>query len=122
MTTYRHAFIPSYYKDNKVEVDYTKFIHDSSRLQWLEFESRANEAEGKSRPGTFKLKTRGTVASAGLEVLAHLGFSEIIVIGVDMDYKEHKNVKRFSTLSEDIQGTEDTDSNHFDPSQDHRQG
>lgn len=115
MTTYRHAFIPSYYKDNKVEVDYTKFIHDSSRLQWLEFESRANEAEGKSRPGTFKLKTRGTVASAGLEVLAHLGFSEIIVIGVDMDYKEHKNVKRFSTLSEDIQGTEDTDSNHFDP-------
>jgi hypothetical protein len=115
MTTYRHAFIPRYYKDSKVEVDYTKYIKDSRRLQWLEFETRNNEVNQQINPTTFKVKTRGTVASVGLEVLAHLGFSEIIVIGVDMDYNQHKNVKHFSHLQEDLEGTEDTDQNHFDP-------
>ena len=115
MDTYRHAFIPWTYRDRKTSVDYTDYIHDNRRIQWLEFEKKKGEPTYAHRQDAFKIHTRGTVASVGLEVLAHLGFSEIIVIGVDMDYDTHKNVKQISDLSADVEGTEDNDGNHFDP-------
>ena len=115
INSYRHAFFPWTYRDKKTTCDYTDYIHDNRRIQWMEFEKHEGEPEYESREDAFKVKTRGTVASVGLEVLSHLGFSEIIVIGVDMDYAKHKNVKSISHLSEDIEGTENNDSNHFDP-------
>ena len=115
LDTYRHAFIPWTYRDTKTSVDYTDYIHDNRRIQWLEFEGKQGEPTYAHRQDAFKIHTRGTVASVGLEVLAHLGFSEIIVIGVDMDYDTHKNVTQISDLSADVEGTEDNDGNHFDP-------
>ena len=113
---YRHSFIPWMYADTKVQVDYTQSIKDNRRIQWLEFARRENEELAfESRETAFKVKTRGTVASVGLEVLSHLGFAEIIVIGVDMEYEPHTNVQHFGMLREEIQGMQDDDTNHFDP-------
>ena len=118
INSYRHAFFPWTYRDKKTTCDYTDYIHDNRRIQWMEFEKHEGEPEYESREDAFKVKTRGTVTSVGLEVLSHLGFSEIIVIGVDMDYAKHakhKYAESTSHLTEDIEGegTEDKDSNLY---------
>lgn len=58
----------------------------------------------------------GTVIYEAFQILMHLGFSEIYFIGVDMNYKIHKNVEYFNKGNKsDILSKEDDDPNHFDP-------
>lgn len=63
-------------------------------------------------------KGGSTVAIEGLQILNYLGFDEIVLIGVDMNYVIHKSsislLKR-SSGAEVIQSTADDDPNHFDP-------
>lgn len=59
-----------------------------------------------------------TVAIEGLQILNYLGFEEIILIGVDMNYVIHTSsvsLKKFDNGGEIIQSTADDDPNHFDP-------
>eukprot|EP00127_Corallochytrium_limacisporum_P004578 Clim_evm18s168 gene=Clim_evmTU18s168 len=56
--------------------------------------------------------TMGTVASAGIEVLGFLGYSEIYIIGVDMNYKNFSEEKRKEQGIEWISAEDDKD--HFD--------
>jgi hypothetical protein len=54
-----------------------------------------------------------TVALAAMQVLPYLGFSEIYILGMDMNYKIHTTV---NTLEHnEIQSKDDDDPNHFDP-------
>jgi len=64
-------------------------------------------------PGFPYTGSRWTVAYIGLEVLVYLGFSEIYLVGTDMDYKIHTTAKVLK--GRDIQSTKDDDPNHFDP-------
>lgn len=57
----------------------------------------------------------GTVIFEGFQILKHLGFSEIIMIGVDMNYQIHNSVKSIKENSTNIQSLSDDDPNHFDP-------
>ena len=57
----------------------------------------------------------GTVIFEGIQVLKHLGFSEIILIGVDMSYQIHDNVRVIKENSTNILSLSDDDPNHFDP-------
>jgi len=54
-----------------------------------------------------------TVANVALQVLAYLGFREIYLLGVDMDYREHVSAARHN--ARDWTATRDDDPNHFDP-------
>lgn len=60
-----------------------------------------------------------TVAISGLQILNYLGFSEIYLIGVDMNYVIHKSSVSIHKFEEGdgeiIQSTADDDPNHFDP-------
>ncbi|MBO7636921.1 MAG: DUF115 domain-containing protein [Paludibacteraceae bacterium] len=59
-----------------------------------------------------------TTAIEGLQILNYLGFDEIILIGVDMNYVIHTSsvsLKKFANGGEIIQSTADDDPNHFDP-------
>lgn len=59
-----------------------------------------------------------TVAIDGLQILNYLGFSEIYMIGVDMNYVIHTSsvsLKKLDNGGEIIQSTADDDPNHFDP-------
>ncbi len=54
-----------------------------------------------------------TVAISGLQILAFLGFSEIYIIGMDMNYKIHTSALELN--GNEIQSKADDDPNHFDP-------
>ena len=54
-----------------------------------------------------------TVAFQGLQVLNHLGFSEIYLIGVDQNYQIHTTAKVLK--GREIESAKDDDPNHFDP-------
>ncbi|AYL97119.1 6-hydroxymethylpterin diphosphokinase MptE-like protein [Mucilaginibacter celer] len=54
-----------------------------------------------------------TVALAALQILPYLGFSEIYILGMDMNYKIHTTVKEME--HNQIQSEDDDDPNHFDP-------
>jgi uncharacterized Rossmann fold enzyme len=49
------------------------------------------------------------------QVLKHLGFAEIILLGVDFNYKIHETAKVISTNNIGIESQADDDPNHFDP-------
>lgn len=55
-----------------------------------------------------------TVATSGLEILMKMGFSEIYILGVDMNYVIHKNVEAIDKDTH-IKSKANDDPNHFDP-------
>ena len=57
--------------------------------------------------------TGGTVAYVGLQILLYLGFDEVYIIGMDMDYKIHETASVLNGI--EIQSNDDDDPNHFDP-------
>ncbi|MCF6171891.1 MAG: DUF115 domain-containing protein [Bacteroidales bacterium] len=57
----------------------------------------------------------GSVIYEGFQILRHLGFKEIILLGVDMNFQIHKSVKYLDSKSVDIISEQDDDPNHFDP-------
>jgi len=56
-----------------------------------------------------------SVVMDGLQILKHLGFKKVYLIGVDMSYTIHKSSKNMGIDSTSIQSTNDDDPNHFDP-------
>lgn len=100
------AFFPDIHVDG---TDFRKFIIDQSNIQWL----------FPSFKGFYfdlpKVGLGGTVAFPGLQVLTYLGFSEIFIIGVDMNYQVHENVNYLQADKNDIESKGNDDPNHFDP-------
>ena len=56
----------------------------------------------------------GTTIYEGIQILKYLGFSKIVLLGVDMNYKVHTTAKKINSGS-DIVSTKNDDPNHFDP-------
>lgn len=67
------------------------------------------------------VKPGATVIFEAFQVLRFLGFSEVIVVGNDMNYVIHQNatvlkeIKSKGQKTQQIQSKEDDDPNHFDP-------
>lgn len=57
----------------------------------------------------------GTVIYEGFQILNFLGFSKIVFVGVDMNYKIHSTASSISLNKTEIQSENDDDPNHFDP-------
>jgi hypothetical protein len=90
-------------------LDFKKFINDGDNVYWMlpkGLKSKFNFQLPFVNPG-------GSVAVAGLQVLQYLGFSEIYLLGIDMNYQTHNNVDIIK--GNDIISKEDDDPNHFDP-------
>lgn len=62
-----------------------------------------------------KIYPGGTVIYEGFQILNHLGFSEIYLVGVDMNYRIHDTAKKLEDTGVDIISQNDDDPNHFDP-------
>ena len=103
----RFAFFPDIHPRGG---DFREFIKDSNNIFWLSLES-------VSSPGSYETlptcSTIGTVAHLGLQVLVFMGFSPIYLVGIDLDYKEHKTVVKDTKA--DWTATKDDDPSHFDP-------
>jgi hypothetical protein len=54
-----------------------------------------------------------SVTNCSLQIAAFMGFSEIYLLGVDMDYEDHKSVTKEN--NRDWTSKNDDDPNHFDP-------
>ncbi len=63
-----------------------------------------------------KVNQGGSVIYEGMQILDFLGFDEIIILGVDMNFKIHETAEQIASSKEtDIKSKEDDDPNHFDP-------
>jgi hypothetical protein len=65
-----------------------------------------------------RIRSGGTVAIGGLQILNYLGFDEIIIIGMDMNYVVSKSIELLDVKKsgeQKIQSKADDDPNHFDP-------
>lgn len=57
----------------------------------------------------------GSVIYEGFQILKYLGFSEVYLLGVDMNYKIHKSANKLEAKGIDIESQHNDDPNHFDP-------
>ena len=88
---------------------YAKIEHFEN-LFWLQQLHR--EGFSKELP---RIIPGNTVIYEGLQVLNYLGFKDIYLVGVDLDYQVHKTVKYLKSKGLDIESQKDDDPNHFDP-------
>jgi len=100
----QYAFFPDIHPSGG---DFRKFIHDADNVYWLSL-NWGGFYQDLPRAGLG-----GTVANVGLQVLCFMGFSPIYLVGVDMDYKDHKTVIKHDQRN--WTSTSDDDPNHFDP-------
>ncbi|MEE9910706.1 MAG: DUF115 domain-containing protein [Deltaproteobacteria bacterium] len=101
----QYAFFPD--KDPNIGHNIKKIIKNRENIFWLFLTGR------KFSSKLPRAAVHGTVALAGLQILAYMGFREIYLIGVDMDYTTPKNIIKEN--DRDWTSQADDDPNHFDP-------
>lgn len=89
--------------------NFGKYINSNNNLYWM----LPRKLKSKFDFNLPLVNIGGSVAIAGLQVLKYMGFSEIYLLGVDMNYQIHKTAKTIK--GKDIESQEDDDPNHFDP-------
>lgn len=102
-----NVFIPAVHPQGNI---FIKRVKDSSNISWFR-----NKVLGSGFSTNLPyVYGGGSVIYEGFQILKHMGFSEIILIGVDMNYKIHKSVKSLDDKTNNIQSLSDDDPNHFD--------
>lgn len=101
-------FIPAVHPQGDVFVNRLK---DDTKVHWFKNKTLGS-GFSTTLPGIYG---GGSVIYEGFQILKHLGFSEIVLLGVDMNYKIHESVKLLKNKSNNIQSLSDDDPNHFDP-------
>jgi FkbM family methyltransferase len=102
----RFAFFPDIHPIQR-GMDFRHFIADAHNIFWL---SLKGYGFYENLP-TCGLG--GTVAYTALQVLAFMGFSQIHLVGVDMEFKDHETAIKHDERN--WTATQDDDPNHFDP-------
>ncbi|MEE9910703.1 MAG: DUF115 domain-containing protein [Deltaproteobacteria bacterium] len=90
--------------------NYIEKIGRIDNLYWLQ--QQHGEGFSQDLPKIFP---GGTVIYEGFQILRYLGFQEIYLVGVDLNYKIHDSVKYLKKRGLDIESQKDDDPNHFDP-------
>jgi hypothetical protein len=100
----KYGFFPDIHPNN---TDFRKYMPELDNVLWMHTDYAG------FRSDLPKCGINNTVVNASLQVMAHLGFSEIYVLGVDASYsfKAHKSK---NLTNRDIESDGD-DPNHFDP-------
>lgn len=102
-----YCFIPKIHNTGKLIF---KKIKDHSKIYWMKYNFGRNFS--KELPIVYP---GGSCIYEGMQALNYLGFSEIYLIGVDMNYQIHTSTTRLNNHSSDIISNKDDDPNHFDP-------
>jgi hypothetical protein len=101
---FKYLFLPSIHPSGK---NYYKYFKNIQNVYWLVLNQFGYNID-LPYAGINK-----SVTNCSLQIAAFLGFSEIYLVGVDMDYEDHKSVKKEN--SRDWTSNKDDDPNHFDP-------
>jgi len=99
----KHVFLPGVHLNGKI----FKNKINNKKINWF---FHTFGAFSQNMP---YVSTGGTVIYSGLQILYHMGFSEIVMIGVDMNYKTHDTARTLKGIN--IVSQADDDPNHFDP-------
>ena len=99
-----HSFFPDIHPRG---TDFRKFVNLRSNVHWLKLQGRGYSSK------LPQCGLNGTVANVGIQILIYLGFKEIYLLGVDMNYLNQKSVIKED--KRDWVANEDDDPNHFDP-------
>jgi len=107
-TVTRHLFLPDIHVRGE---EYHRVVKQYENLYWLRhhgggigFSTRAPKVFGG-----------GSVIYEGLQVLRFLGFTEVALVGVDLNFQLHKTVNAVKGDPNGIEPKADDDPNHFDP-------
>ncbi len=107
------TFVPDFLKEEKLSV--REMLPKNNRLMYL-----FQEPMKFSKHLPF-FKIGNSVTFGAYQVLRYLGFSEVIVVGNDMNYVVHDTAEVINSqhfeggIVQDIKSTTDDDPNHFDP-------
>ena len=107
------AFVPDYIKGDMIWLRETLSNNDKLYYMFEEYMPFSNHLPF--------VKSGATVIFSAFQVLKYLGFSEVVVVGNDMNYVIHETTKVVKEVvtkgrkSQQVISLEDDDPNHFDP-------
>eukprot|EP00127_Corallochytrium_limacisporum_P004812 Clim_evm2s182 gene=Clim_evmTU2s182 len=114
---YRQYVGDAFFPYDRKDYNYWSDIIPGNNAHWFWFSQKHQLYKPvDDRPDVIyqpQTGTLGTVASTGLEVLGFLGYQDVNIIGVDMNYKNFSDDKRKKLGIKWVSGDEDQD--HFDP-------
>jgi hypothetical protein len=101
-----YAFFPNIHTDGTV---FSEFIKKRENILWMSPVFKGFQFD------LPKVAFGGTVAYPALQVLVYLGFTNIYLVGVDMNYKIHETTIPLDNNDSNVQANYNDDPNHFDP-------
>jgi len=103
-----YMFLPDIHFRGKTYFD--KIGHLINNIYWIK--QKHGKGFSVKMPDTY---LGGSVIYEGMQILNYLGFKEIYMIGVDMNFHIHSTAKYTSGKQTDVISQMDDDPNHFDP-------
>jgi hypothetical protein len=104
----KYAFFPDRHFRSK---NFKKILPNLANIYWLQ--PIFGQGFSNNLP---KVNQGGSVIYEGMQAMHHLGFDEIILLGVDMNFKIHDTAKAIGNKrGTNITSQDDDDPNHFDP-------
>jgi hypothetical protein len=103
----KYIFLPDIHPSAPIKTNYERLIEKVDAIHWIHLDKIGFSNKLPS------IGMNKTVTNVALQILVYLGFKEIYLVGVDLDYN---NIK--SSLNVDdrtLISTKDDDANHFDP-------
>lgn len=103
----KFSFFPDIHPSAPIGTNFKEFIEDRESLLWLHL-SDLGFTDELPKCGINK-----TVTNVAIQILTFMGFSEIYLLGVDLDYVIPETLIKKDRR--EVTGGEDDDPNHFDP-------
>ena len=103
----KNIFLPDIHPSAPININYKKIVQNHENIYWFHPDKIGFYAKLPA------LGINKTVTNVAIQILVYLGFEEIYLIGVDLDYKDHKSAKDLDNRH--LKSNSDDDPNHFDP-------
>ena len=103
----KYIFLPDIHPSAPIKTNYKRLIKRVEALHWIHLDKIGFSNKLPS------IGINKTVTNVALQILVHLGFEEIYLVGVDLDYSNIQSSLNIDNRT--LISTENDDINHFDP-------
>ena len=100
-------FLPDIHPSAPINTNYKRLIEDTDSMHWIHLDKIGFSTKLPS------IGINKTVTNVALQILVYLGFREIYLVGVDLDYNNIKSAVNVDGRT--LIATQNDDANHFDP-------
>lgn len=102
-----YFFLPDIHPSAPINVNYKKLIDDHEKIHWFHPDKIGFSNQLPA------LGINKTITNVAIQILVYLGFKEIYLVGVDLDYQVQKSTDNLDNRH--LRAESDDDPNHFDP-------